>query len=69
MQPAAQKLTFEQDIEGEENSETSSILSGGNVNVLLETENLSVSDVGTIKERKKIKKGKPRDEVEVAVRC
>lgn len=61
------QLTFEQDVEGEENSETGSILSRVDVKMLLETEDLRITDVGTIEEREEIKKGKPRDKVNVAV--
>lgn len=35
--------------------------------MLLETEDLRITDVGTIEEREEVKKGKPKDKVNVAV--
>lgn len=52
-------LTFEQDIEDEEDGETDRVLGVIELEVLREAEQVRVSDVGTVQEGEKVQKREP----------
>jgi hypothetical protein len=55
-----------EDVEHEEDAEAGGVVGRVEVDVDGKAEQVGVTDVGTVQEREKVEKGKPRDEVEVA---